>query len=136
MVMNNESDSQLFRLEIALPSQPSATIPTGLRPRRGRWFLQVPATRLSQEIRQITRRGAKILGIKAISQLHTPIKLPWWLEILTDNPRCLYYFGPFDSAADAQDHQSGYVEDLQQEGAENISVQVKQCQPQIFTQEW
>ncbi|NES84519.1 MAG: DUF1816 domain-containing protein, partial [Moorea sp. SIO2B7] len=51
-------------------------------------------------------------------------------------PRCTYYFGPFDSFNEAQSHQPGYIEDLQEEGAEGITVEIKQCQPQILTQEW
>jgi hypothetical protein len=60
---------------------------------------------------------------------------PWWVEILTEYPRCLYYFGPFDSEAEARYHQSGYEEDLILEGAKGINMTIKQCSPQILTQE-
>lgn len=60
---------------------------------------------------------------------------PWWVEILTEFPRCLYYFGPFESEAQACDHQWGYQEDLEGEGAKGIVVTIKQCLPQILTQE-
>ena len=136
MVINNGADSQLFLLEVTLASQSPGKTLTGLSPRRGQWFLKVPVTRLSQEIRQLTRLGVKILRITPISLLLATVNLDWWLEVYTDNPRCLYYFGPFNSKAEAQYHQSGYVEDLQQEGADHISVQIKQCHPQTLTQEW
>lgn len=57
----------------------------------------------------------------------------WWVEITTDNPRCVYYFGPFSSAKDAKAHQGGYVEDLDQEGAQNIVVNVKRYKPKNLT---
>jgi hypothetical protein len=61
---------------------------------------------------------------------------PWWVEIYTSQPRCLYYFGPFDSASEADYYKSGYIEDLQAEGAEGITTTIKQCRPIILTQEW
>lgn len=59
--------------------------------------------------------------------------LAWWVEVTTDSPRCIYYFGPFESAQAAQVAQSGYVEDLQQEGAQNIAVSIKRCKPSNLT---
>lgn len=61
--------------------------------------------------------------------------IPWWVEIFTEFPRCLYYFGPFDNENEAYEYQSGYQEDLEQEGAKGIVVTIKQCSPQILTQE-
>jgi len=58
---------------------------------------------------------------------------PWWVEIATETPDCTYYFGPFDSAKEAQLNQSGYIEDLEQEGAQGIAVRLEQCQPKILT---
>ncbi len=60
----------------------------------------------------------------------------WWIEIYTIKPRCLYYFGPFETASEAQMHKSGYLEDLSAEQAEIGSVEIKQCEPKILTQEW
>jgi hypothetical protein len=57
----------------------------------------------------------------------------WWVEIVTKTPHCTYYFGPFDSAREADLTQPGYVEDLEQEGAKGISVRISQCQPEILT---
>ncbi len=59
--------------------------------------------------------------------------LAWWVEITTENPQCLYYFGPFSSSASANAHKSGYIEDLEQEGAQNIQVSVKRVKPQALT---
>jgi hypothetical protein len=61
--------------------------------------------------------------------------LPWWVVIFTEQPQCLYYFGPFDSSSEAESHRAGYVEDLELEGASGIFVEIKQCQPLILTKE-
>ncbi|MBW4489286.1 MAG: DUF1816 domain-containing protein [Trichocoleus desertorum ATA4-8-CV12] len=63
-----------------------------------------------------------------ISLLET-LGLAFWVEIVTDRPRCTYYFGPFLSSQEAQAAKSGYVEDLEQEGAQGIRVTVKRCKP-------
>lgn len=57
----------------------------------------------------------------------------WWVEIVTAQPKCTYYFGPFVSAEEAKRAESGYVEDLEKEGSKGIAVQVKWCQPQELT---
>jgi hypothetical protein len=61
-----------------------------------------------------------------ISFLET-LGLAFWIEIVTDRPQCTYYFGPFFSSQEAQAAKSGYVEDLEQEGAQGIRVTVKRC---------
>ena len=62
-------------------------------------------------------------------QLH----LSWWIEINTSVPLCTYYFGPFNSQAEARDSRTGYVDDLFQEGARDIVALIKHCQPQKLT---
>lgn len=57
----------------------------------------------------------------------------WWVEIVTRNPRCTYYFGPFISSKEADVASGGYVEDLEQEGAQNIVVNIKRCKPDNLT---
>lgn len=59
--------------------------------------------------------------------------LAWWVEIVTQNPRCTYYFGPFFSSGDAKVAIKGYVEDLEVEGAQGIVVNVKRCKPGNLT---
>lgn len=59
--------------------------------------------------------------------------LALWVEIVTDNPRCTYYFGPFLSVQEAQTAKSGYIEDLENEGASSISVTLKRCKPTNLT---
>ena len=57
----------------------------------------------------------------------------WWVEIVTQNPHCTYYFGPFLSSKEANAATIGYVEDLEQEGAMGIIVNVKRCKPDALT---
>lgn len=58
---------------------------------------------------------------------------PWWVKVVTEIPRCTYYFGPFDSDQEAKLAQRGYIEDLEQEGALGITVHILQDQPPILT---
>lgn len=59
--------------------------------------------------------------------------LAFWVEIITDSPRCTYYFGPFLTQKEANDSKSGYIEDLEHEGAQGIIVAVKRCKPENLT---
>ncbi|WP_138499775.1 DUF1816 domain-containing protein [Nostoc sp. PA-18-2419] len=59
--------------------------------------------------------------------------LAWWVEIVTQNPRCTYYFGPFLSSSEARLASIGYIEDLEIEGAQGIIVDVKRCKPNNLT---
>ncbi|MBW4675397.1 MAG: DUF1816 domain-containing protein [Desmonostoc geniculatum HA4340-LM1] len=59
--------------------------------------------------------------------------LAWWVEIVTQNPRCTYYFGPFLNSDEASSASVGYIEDLEAEGAQGIVVNVKRCKPDALT---
>jgi hypothetical protein len=59
--------------------------------------------------------------------------LAWWVEIGTQKPNCTYYFGPFLSSSEANAAITGYVEDLEIEGAQGIVVNVKRCKPGTLT---
>lgn len=59
--------------------------------------------------------------------------LAWWIEIITDNPHCTYYFGPFLTAKDANSANPGYIEDIEQEGAQGICFEIKRCKPSHLT---
>ncbi len=134
MLTNPSADPLLFVIEFETVSASG--------PRRSCSYQchKVPLSRFNQEMRNIHRQGGTILNVTPASRLHSlpirPPRLAWWIEIYTDYPRCLYYFGPFDSEAEAQGEQPGFIDDLKQEGVEQLSVQTKQCQPGILTQEW
>ncbi len=57
----------------------------------------------------------------------------WWLKIVTAKPLCIYYFGVFESQWAAESLKNGYIQDLQEERAKMIEVQIQQCQPKQLT---
>ena len=57
----------------------------------------------------------------------------WWVEIVTQSPRCTYYFGPFLSVKEANAAKAGYLEDIEQEAAQGIFVIVQRCKPSDLT---
>ncbi|MGB5634676.1 MAG: DUF1816 domain-containing protein [Waterburya sp.] len=73
----------------------------------------------------------KLLNIVGINEQK---KLPYWLKITTKVPKCVYYFGPFDSPMEAKSVQAGYIEDIMEEGAQGIHIELEQCpQPADLT---
>jgi hypothetical protein len=58
---------------------------------------------------------------------------PYWIEISTKEPFCIYYFGPFENSAEAKEMQHGYIQDLIEEKAAGISVTIKRCLPTRLT---
>ena len=62
-----------------------------------------------------------------------PINFGWWITIATAKPICTYYFGVFESKWLAEGAKNDYVQDLHEEGAELIDLQIKQCQPKQLT---
>ena len=74
---------------------------------------------------------SKLLNILGIKEQK---KQPYWLNITTKVPKCVYYFGPFDSPLEAKALQAGYIEDLVAEEAQGIHVELEQCrQPPALT---
>jgi len=52
----------------------------------------------------------------------------YWVEVKTAEPACTYYFGPFDIPEEAELAKTGYVEDLEQEGAKQVQATVTRRQ--------
>ncbi len=60
--------------------------------------------------------------------------MAWWVKIHTELPCCIYYFGPFDTAIEAQTDRGGYIEDLQSEFAQGMNTTIELlCPPQLLT---
>lgn len=57
----------------------------------------------------------------------------WWVEITTEQPRCIYYFGPFKTPFEAKAIYPGYIEDIKSESAQGIEVNIKLCKPDVLT---
>ncbi len=68
-----------------------------------------------------------------VTTSNRPGQEKWWVEIITNFPRCTYYFGPFDNDQEALTHTPGYIEDLESEGAKRVSIIIKRCQPSELT---
>ncbi|MGK7901284.1 MAG: DUF1816 domain-containing protein [Hormoscilla sp.] len=60
-------------------------------------------------------------------------QLAEWIEIKTEFPQGIYYFGPFARAKEAQVELPGYIEDLEQEGAKVTAFQIRKGQPKKLT---
>lgn len=58
----------------------------------------------------------------------------WWVEVQTASPSCRYYFGPFSDAAQADRSKSGYVQDLIEENAQQVTAKVLWCRPRRLTE--
>jgi hypothetical protein len=52
--------------------------------------------------------------------------MAFWIEVSTEAPRCVYYFGPFLSRSDADRDKPGFEEDLVEEGALGITSMIFQ----------
>jgi hypothetical protein len=58
----------------------------------------------------------------------------WWIEILTAQPNCTYYFGPFAGAWEAKIASKGFLEDLEGEFAQGITIKIdRHSQPDLLT---
>jgi hypothetical protein len=97
---------------------------------------EVGSTReMSQKLRKLLPKMGQLKAKIQEFQLNflESLGLAWWIQITTKNPACLYYFGPFVSHRDALSQRDGYLEDLIQEGAMGISVEIKRCRPENLT---
>ncbi len=59
--------------------------------------------------------------------------LAWWVKISTVHPRCIYYLGLFLTSEEAKADETGYIGDLEGEGAQGIQVSIQQCKPVELT---
>jgi Domain of unknown function (DUF1816) len=57
----------------------------------------------------------------------------WWVEVVTAQPICTYFFGPFANLKEAQLATPGYIADLKSESAQEIKLQIKRCKPEKLT---
>lgn len=56
-----------------------------------------------------------------------------WIEIETQSPLCIYYFGPFASVGAARTALPGFLEDLEAEEAQGICTTIARCKPRKLT---
>ncbi len=68
-----------------------------------------------------------------LTTLLNSIGLAHWVKIISDDPQCTYYFGPFLSLDEAHTAQAGYVEDILGEGAKVVKIETMRCKPHTLT---
>jgi Domain of unknown function (DUF1816) len=81
-------------------------------------------------INSILSKRIRIEGISNATEL------AWWTKIYTKDPFCIYYFGPFAQVEEADDSKFGYIEDLENEGAEVVFIKNLQLNPTNLTLEY
>jgi hypothetical protein len=94
-------------------------------------LLQLP----QRQMAKVTSNLETALPIPAPEKFsqETTNSMAWWVKIVTETPHCTYFFGPFDSSSEAKQNRSGYLEDLEQEGAQGIEVAILQDRPETLT---
>ena len=53
--------------------------------------------------------------------------LAWWAKIETDQPSCIYWFGPFITKRSLEENMSSFIKDLTDEGSKNIKYSLVRC---------
>lgn len=98
--------------------------------RKGKSLISSLLNYISNKISKLSieniQQGINISSIKQY-------RYPWWVEVKTISPACVYYFGPFETIKQARLNQGGYIEDLVEEKAFGITVELKQCLPDNLT---
>ena len=62
-----------------------------------------------------------------IRHLGNKLGLAWWAKIETDQPSGTYWFGPFITKRSLKENITSFIEDLTQEGSENIKYSLMRC---------
>jgi len=57
----------------------------------------------------------------------------WWIEIVTDQPIYIYYFGAFQKYWEAEYYKKGYIEDLEKERSRIVNIEIRKLQPKKIT---
>lgn len=57
----------------------------------------------------------------------------WWVEIVTLEEPCTYYFGEFETHHEAEVAKDSYIQDLREEGHQNMLVQIRLGIPEKLT---
>ena len=53
--------------------------------------------------------------------------LAWWAKIETGQPSSIYWFGPFITKRSLKGNIPSFIEDLSEEGSENIKYSLVRC---------
>ena len=53
--------------------------------------------------------------------------LAWWAKITTNQPNATYWYGPFITKRSLKENMSSFIEDLTNEGSQNIQHSFVRC---------
>ena len=53
--------------------------------------------------------------------------LAWWAKVETDQPSCVYWFGPFITKRSLKENMPSFINDLSEEGYKNIKHSLVRC---------
>ena len=53
--------------------------------------------------------------------------LAWWAKIETQNPNATYWYGPFLTKRSLKENMSSFIQDLSEEGSEDIKHSLIRC---------
>lgn len=118
------SDERCFLYEVFLPNIYGSRV-----------NLKVPFKRMNTKTREISSQKGKIICIlpATLKRYDPQLNLAWWIQIVTNSPKFIYFFGPFSTQKEAKYFQPDYVEDLISEKAIIVDVSLKYCQPISIT---
>ena len=53
--------------------------------------------------------------------------LAWWAKVETENPTSIYWYGPFLTKRSLKQNLLSFINDLKNEGSENIKHSIVRC---------
>lgn len=136
---HNCMDSQVFVFEVVGLHAGADVTDRNARVRRSdRVAFSVPYARMSRELRRVALQGGTIVDIYPLNSPQAYDEsagepLDWWIQVSMQSPSSVMYFGPFDTHKEAESKLAGYVEDLLQEGATDMVVDIQRCHPETLT---
>ena len=78
-------------------------------------------------VQNLTRIDGLHRPKKLIRNFGNKLGLAWWAKIETDQPSGTYWFGPFITKRSLKENMSSFIQDLADEGAENINHSFVRC---------
>ena len=75
----------------------------------------------------MTRINDHLRSNKLIRNFGNKLGLAWWAKITTNQPNATYWYGPFITKRSLKENMSSFIEDLTNEGSQNIQHSFVRC---------
>jgi len=62
-----------------------------------------------------------------IRKFGNKLGLAWWAKVETENPTSIYWYGPFLTKRSLKQNLLSFINDLKNEGSENIKHSIVRC---------